>query len=203
MYWNLKAEALNSTLWRPCSGRGHGPVPRQSTWWMNPSVPLQFACVCFELFICWFSKITWEEEVSRHSWICLLLFHGVSNEQFCNYYAGQNIPRLLWNWIIICMCNSAVHLRLSDSSWIHSTFPHFVPLGCILILYFKVIDFYCTKFSCIYHLPVCCGSKWILKLIVSLCPLEFILHNHHHVFLSPRHGPSSGCEWRNGLQYGG
>jgi len=21
--------------------------------------------------------------------------------------------------------------------------------------------------------------------------------------LSPRHGPSSGCGWRNGLQYGG
>jgi hypothetical protein len=34
-YWKLKEEALDRTLWRTRSGRGYGPVVRQTTEWMT------------------------------------------------------------------------------------------------------------------------------------------------------------------------
>jgi hypothetical protein len=30
IYWKLKEEALDRTLWRSCFGRGYGPVVRQT-----------------------------------------------------------------------------------------------------------------------------------------------------------------------------
>jgi hypothetical protein len=31
----LKEEALDSTMWRACFGKGFGPLVRQTTKWMN------------------------------------------------------------------------------------------------------------------------------------------------------------------------
>jgi hypothetical protein len=35
IYWKLKEEALDRTLWRTRFGRGYGPVVRQTTEWMK------------------------------------------------------------------------------------------------------------------------------------------------------------------------
>jgi hypothetical protein len=35
IYWKLKEEALDRTLWRTRFERGYGPVVRQTTEWMN------------------------------------------------------------------------------------------------------------------------------------------------------------------------
>ena len=39
-YSHLKEEALDRTMWRARFGRGFGPVVRQTTKWMNSTVPL-------------------------------------------------------------------------------------------------------------------------------------------------------------------
>jgi hypothetical protein len=41
----MKIEALDSSLWRTCFGRGYGPVVRHTTEWMKKS--LEWAAVTF------------------------------------------------------------------------------------------------------------------------------------------------------------
>ena len=125
----------------------------------------------------------------HHSWI-LLPVAALFNVDICNRGRSRVLqfnalvrPRWskslkLYSWF--CLCHTLVP---NVWHWRAELFVYFQSSMYFSVAIFQVpptSNFYCSMFSPFTPLSGCvCGS------------------------LSPRHGASSGCGWRNGLRYGG